>query len=377
MTTLEERGGDLSTSQEPEKPRSKFNIELTQKKLKREELVHLSRQLAAFLRAGVPVLSALAIIEGDGDSTAVRRVVGAISDDLRNGATMTEAFDKHPKDFPLYYRRILASAELTGRLDQVLDNLGDYVEKDLETRRKITGALTYPMVVLGMALITVVILSVAVLPQFEKFFASLNIELPLATRLLLGFTQFISKWGLPIAVVAIVAGVGCTIAVKRGIGKDFFDRVRLRLPVLGPAYNIVLTERFCRLMASLANAGVPLTTAMRVTAETMNNTVYSNALMEAQQGMIEGGGLSGPLAATGVFPSTVVQMIRVGEATGTLQDQMDVAATFYERELEHKIKKVTTLIEPAVVLGVGLIVGFVAVALVSAMYGIFQQQGHA
>lgn len=372
MTQLEQRGDMPSTASAPETG-SKFNIELTQSRIKREELVHLSRQLAAFLRAGVPILSALAIIEGDGDSKAVRRVVGQISDDLRNGATLTEAFDEHPRDFPVYYRRILASAELTGRLDQVLDNLADYVEQELEARRKVTSALTYPVVVMAMAVITVIILSVAVLPQFEKFFQSLNVELPLTTRILLAFTQFISKWGIPIAVLLIVAGVGSTIAIRRGIGKSFFDRLRLKLPVVGPLYHLVLTERFCRLMASLAKAGVPLTTAMRVTAEAMNNVVFSDALLEAQQGMIEGDGLSGPLSETGVFPSTVVQMIRVGEATGTLEDQMEVAATFYERELDHKLKKATTLIEPAVVLMVGLVVGFVAVALVSAMYGIFQQ----
>ena len=380
MTTTGSRGDGLlgpivpvDPSAKPPKERSRFNVELTPKRIKREELVHLSRQLAAFLRAGVPVLAALAIIEGDGDSSAVRKVVSQIADDLRNGATLTEAFDQHPRDFPLYYRRILASAELTGRLDQVLDSLGDYVEQDLEARRKITSALTYPAVVMAMAVITVLILSVAVLPQFEKFFQSLSIELPLTTRILLAITQFITRWGLLLMVLTIVVGVISWVLIRRGVGKPFFDRVRLRLPVLGPLYNLVLTERFCRLMASLANAGVPLTTAMRVTSETMNNVVFRDALLEAQQGMVEGGGLSGPLAATGVFPSTVVQMIRVGEATGTLEDQMEVAATFYERELDHKIKKVTTLIEPAVVLVVGLVVGFVAVALVSAMYGIFQQ----
>ena len=375
MTTLGERDGAGRSAPTPApeaRTKSRFNIELTPQRIKRDELTHLSRQLAAFLRAGVPIMSALSILEGDGDSSAVRRVVTQIRDDLNAGSTLTEAFDRHPKDFPLYYRRILSSAELTGRLDEVLDSLADYVEKDAEARRKITSALTYPAIVLGMAVVTVLILVIKVLPQFESFFASLGVELPLTTRILLGVAGFMATWGLPILVLIVVVVGVCAFLVKRGPGKPLWDRIRLRLPVLGPVYQLVLTERFCRLMASLADAGVPLTTSLRVTSETMNNTVYSAALAQAQQSMIDGEGLSQPLLDTELFPTTVVQMIRVGEATGTLETQLGVAATFYQRELDHRVTRLTTLIEPTVVLLVGLVVGFVALALVSAMYGIFQ-----
>ena len=220
-----------------------------------------------------------------------------------------------------------------------------------------------------MAVVTVLILVIKVLPQFESFFASLGVELPLTTRILLGVAGFMATWGLPILVLIVVVVGVCAFLVKRGPGKPLWDRIRLRLPVLGPVYQLVLTER---LMASLADAGVPLTTSLRVTSETMNNTVYSAALAQAQQSMIDGEGLSQPLLDTELFPTTVVQMIRVGEATGTLETQLGVAATFYQRELDHRVTRLTTLIEPTVVLLVGLVVGFVALALVSAMYGIFQ-----
>ena len=153
------------------------------------------------------------------------------------------------------------------------------------------------------------------------------------------------------------------------------DRIKLRLPIIAGVYRLVLVERFCRLMASLTRAGVPLTTGLTVTAESMGNTVYSDALSDVQQLMMEGEGLSAPLSAAKLFPAAVVQMVRVGESTGTLDEQLDVASLYYERELDHRLKQVTNLIEPAVVLIVGLVVGFVALALVSAMYGIFQQGG--
>jgi type IV pilus assembly protein PilC len=372
MTLLERRGAEPPAG-ESGRPGRRWNVELSPHRIKRTELAHLSRQLAAFLRAGIPVLTALAILGEDGDSAAIKRVVGEIAADLSSGRTLTEAFDRHPKDFPVYYRRILRSAELTGNLDQVLERLATYVERDVEARRKVTAALVYPSVVLGMAAITVMILVVAVLPQFEKFFASLGVELPLTTRLLMSVTRFLASWGAVLLGVTVAVGVSTFLLARTSRGRRMADRAKLRLPVVSGIYRLVLVERFCRLMASLTRAGVPLTTGLTVTAESMGNSIYSDALVHVQRLMIEGEGLSAPLRAAKLFPTAVVQMIRVGEATGTLDEQLDVASLYYERELDHRIKQVTNLIEPAVVLVVGIVVGFVALALVSAMYGIFQQ----
>ena len=170
--------------------------------------MHLSRQLGAFLRAGIPILRALDVLVDEADSKAARRVLLAISDDLRGGSTLADAVERHPRDFPDYYRGILRSAELTGRLDVTLDQLAGYLERDLEARRKITSAMVYPAIVAVMSVGTVLVLSVFVLPKFKDFFAGLDAELPLPTRILLAVTAFTGRWWWLIAAVARAAGGG-------------------------------------------------------------------------------------------------------------------------------------------------------------------------
>lgn len=350
-----------------------FNIELTQKKIKRAELVHLSRQLAAFLRAGVSLLSALEVLKVDGETPTIRRVLGEIGEDLVNGMTLTDAVDKHPKDFPLYYRRMLRAAELTGRLDNVLDQLSKYLERDLESRKKVTGALMYPIIVACMAVVTVVILSVAVLPKFAAFFLSLNAKLPLPTRMLLNFSHFMGQWGLLLFGIALVVIILLGVYLRTKKGKRQWDRLVLRMPIVGPVVNGALYERFCRLTSSMLGAGVGLLAGLRVTGDALSNTVFIEAIDKIVASVVQGQSLTSAIQATEIFPSTITQMVRVGEETGSLADQLDFSADYYASELDYRLKRITTLVEPIVVIGVGLCVGFVAIALISAMYGIFRQ----
>jgi type IV pilus assembly protein PilC len=352
--------------------RSVLDIDLTPRRIKRIDLMHLSRQLAAFLRAGIPILDALDTLAAESDKPAVRSVLNTMGEDLRAGSTMADAVDRHPNDFPPFFRGILRSAEVTGRLDVVLDQLSVYLERDVEARRKIKSALTYPAIVAVLAIVAVVVLSVFVLPKFESFFTSLGAELPLATRILLSTTQFLAGWWwLIVTLLGTVTVIGLA-AVRTPGGKMFWHRLLLRVPLLGETIRFALIERFTRVLASMVGAGVPLPEAMRVATDSLNNRVFTTALGSARTAMIEGAGLAAPLSATHLFPGVASQMIRVGENTGTLDTQLEVAATFYERELNYKIDKLTTLIEPLVILVMGSIVGFVAIALVSAMYGIFR-----
>lgn len=348
------------------------DLEVTQARLKGTDLMHLSRQLSAFLRAGIPILDALAVISDESDRPAVRRVVDAIIEDLRAGERLSDAIDRHPRDFPEWYRGILRSAELTGRLDEVLDQLSSYIERDVEARRKIQQAMIYPAIVFVMALVTVLVLSIYVLPKFEDFFTSLDADLPLPTRMLLGSTRFLAGWWWLISAVIGGLGAAAVLATRVRRGRYAWHRLLIALPIIGPAIRYAKIERFTRLMSSMVDAGVPLPAAMSVATGSLGNLVYQDALGRARVAMMQGSGLAQPIAATGLFPGIASQMIRVGEDTGTLDSQLQVAASFYERELDYKIKKVATAIEPAVILVMGGIVGFVAVALVSAMYGIFR-----
>jgi type IV pilus assembly protein PilC len=347
-------------------------IEIAPARVRPTELMHLSRQLSAFLRAGIPILDAISVLAAESDRTAVRRVLTAMSEDLRAGQRLSEALDRHPADFPSWYRGILRSAELTGRLDEVLDQVSGYLERDIEARKKIKSAMIYPAIVFVMALGTVAVLSLFVLPKFEDFFASLQADLPWPTRALLASTRFLGTWWWLITAVAVGLVLVAVVGVRTGPGRLLWHRLLLRLPVVGEAVRYAKIERFTRLLASMVKAGVPLPEAMTVATGSLGNRVFERGLDGARAAMLRGDGLAGPIAATGLFPGVASQMMRVGEDTGTLDTQLEVAARFYERELDYKIQKVTAIIEPLVIIVMGGIVAFVAVALVSAMYDIFR-----
>ena len=350
-----------------------LRYEISGPRIKREDVMHLSRQIAAFLSAGLPILEAVHTIGAESESSSVRRMMHEIEDGLRAGERFSDCLDRFPKVFPPFFRGIVRSAELTGELDTVLARLSRYIERDLQARRKIRSALMYPIAVSCMSVVTVLVLAIYVLPKFEEFFADLDAELPLPTRMLMGFTGFLGTWWW-----ALLAGLLTMALVYAGItrtrrGKYARDALLLKVPVLGETIQYALVERFCRVLGSMVSAGVSLTEALAVTTEALRNRVYVKRLGEVTEQMLEGQGVAGPLARTGLFPGTATQMLRVGEDTGSLDTQLAVTAEYYETELDYKIAKLTALFEPIVIVAMGGIVGFVAVALVSAMYGIFTQ----
>lgn len=353
--------------------KSILQYEISGPRIKRAEVMHLSRQVAAFLHAGLSILEAVHTIGAESENSSVRRMMNEIEDGLRSGERFSTCLERFPKVFPAFYRGIVRSAELTGELDTVLARLSTYLEQDLETRRKIKSAMMYPAIVSAMSVVTVVILAVYVLPKFQVFFASLDATLPLPTRMLLGFTSFMENWWW--AVLAAIAGIILLgfLITRTHRGKYARDALLLKVPVLGETIQFALVERFCRVLASMVSAGVNLTEALSVTTEGLRNRVYIKRLSEVSEQMLEGQGIAGPLGRTGLFPGTATQMLRVGEETGSLDTQLALTAEYYETELTYKINKLTALFEPIVIVVMGLVVGFVAVALISAMYGIFNQ----
>ena len=353
-----------------EEKRGALQFELTKPKVKKKELMHFTRQLAVFVKAGIPLTEAMETIGDEATDVALQRTITSIVEDLRNGDTLSGAAGKHPEAFPAYYIGILGSAELTGKLDDTLDSLAGYLEREVETRSKVVAALSYPGVVMVLALFTVAVLAGYVLPQFKPLFEELDAELPFATRALLFVADlFTVMWYIPFSfLMVIVAWV--MWMVKTDKGKIFKDKLILKIPVVSGIVEYSILERFCRILGAMVKAGVPLPDAMKTTTEATNNTVFRTRLIEAQAEMMEGGGFAKPLARTELFPGAARQMFKVGEETGTLDAQLAVAGMYFDRELESRIKRFTTMFEPAMIVFVGVIVGFVAVALVQAMYGV-------
>lgn len=350
-----------------------LQTEISAKRVKREEIMHLSRQLGAFVRAGLPLIEAVHSLGTESANSSIRAMMDDVETRLRGGETLSNCLDAHPKIFPEFYRGILRSAELSGELDTVLEQLAKYLERDLEARRKITSAMIYPSIIMATSLVTVVVLSTFVLPKFKVFFAGLHATLPLPTRMLIATTDFVGQWWWAMLAGVLTTALMLFIGLRTKSGRYARDRLVLAVPVVGETVQYALIERFSRILSSMVSAGVPLPEALKVATDSLHNLVFSRALAEVGDAMLEGEGLATPLVRTGLFPPTAAQMMRVGEDTGTLDTQLAVTAHYYEGELDYKIKKLTSLIEPVVIVAMGLVVGFVAVALVSAMYGVFGQ----
>jgi type IV pilus assembly protein PilC len=319
------------------------------------------------------VLDALAVIAEDNGNQKFVEVLDDLRRSLRGGIGLGRAMARHPKVFPAYYVSMVTSAELTGRLDDTLELLANYLERDLEAKQKIKSALTYPAVVLVMSLGAVFVLATFVMPRFKELFEDVDGDLPLSTRALLGITDFFGNWWWAM-LIGLVALAGVAYGLIGGKhGKLRRDKLLLKLPGFGGLFHFVLLERFCRVLSAMTQAGVSMPDALAVSSQATNNLVFQNALIGVRDEMVRGGGLARPIADTELFPAAARQMIRVGESTGTLDRQLESAASFYQRELTYKLKRFTDMFEPLVIVGVGLLVGFVAIALVQAMYGVFDQ----
>jgi len=358
------------------KERKKFTqIEITKKKIKPIDIANLSRQLSAFLRAGIPIIDAIEAIAQETVSPQLRSMLAELVDQLRAGDPFSEAIAVHSEHFPSYFPGIIRSAELSGQLDVVLEQLAGYIDRDLETRRKIKSALTYPLVLGIMSLVTVVVLIGFVLPKFKEFFEGFDAKLPMTTKLLLDLGGFMGSYGHFVFATFGIIGVLVVLYARSERGHLTRDRLSLRLPVMRDVTRAAVIERFCRILAAMVQAGIPIADSMTAAIDSTDNRVFKKKLVPASERMLRGEGLARPLGETDLFPGMVTQMMRVGEDTGTLDKQLDIAADFYEKELTFKLGKLTALFEPLVIIFMGVVVGFVAIALVQAMYGIYNQGG--
>jgi type IV pilus assembly protein PilC len=370
MSGLVEQGLDVKQLREK---RNVLQFEITKKKLKQDELMHFSRQLSAFVRAGIPLIEALEVIEEETEDKVLKEVLIGVRDSLVTGETFSEALRPYESLFPKFYVDMVRAAELTGSLDEVLAELAGYIKRDLEARNKIKSALVYPMIILVMAIGTVIVLATFVLPRFKAFFESFHATLPLPTRMLLSFTSILSNYW-----IFIIVGLALLVAIPMAIvrtpaGRRRKDKMILRIPVVGQVVLYAIIERFCRLLATMMQAGVPLPEAMGVLGDSTKNVIFKQGLDNVHSAMMRGEGLAVPMAETKLFPGAVIQMVKVGENTGTLNEQLTVGSDFYGEELEFKIQRLTSLFEPAVIIFMGAAVGFVAIAMISAMYGIYKQ----
>jgi type IV pilus assembly protein PilC len=328
------------------------------------EIILFTRQLATFVGAGVPMSRALGTIAEETGSTLFKRIVLAVLADLERGQNLSEALVKHPNVFPALYVDLIRVAELTGNLEATLKELAGYLRRDLNTMRRVRTAMIYPAVIMVVAIVVVIILVFFALPAFVKIFAEFHVELPLPTRILIGMVDFIRTWVLAIGAGILAVAAGFVLALRTARGVYTKDRLMLKLPIFGPIVLSAILNRFARTLAMVLKAGVPLGQTFDAVIAGTGNKVFQRGLTTVKEQMTGGEGFASPLIRTRLFPPMLTQMVRVGEETGTLDTD------FYEEELEYRIRAMTSLIEPVMTVAVGLVVGFIAVSLISAMYGL-------
>ncbi len=354
--------------------RKGLQTEITRKKVPAADIMHFSRQMATFLRAGVPMTEAIASLSVDTTNKRFQEILGDVVERISAGARVADALAAHADVFPSYYMAMLSAAELTGRMDMAFDQLHAYIKRDIDLRRAVRSALVYPLILLGISVLVVGVIVVFAIPRFAEFFEEFDATLPLPTRILMAIANFVtSPAGLVTGIILVALVVGTLAWVRTASGKRAFHGFLLKLPITSKVVTYSSTERFCRILAALMEAGVPLPQALPTAVDGSNNMVFKERLGIAMDSVLQGAGFAGPLGDTELFPPTVVQMIRVGERSGELSTQLQNAAGFYEEELGYSIEKMTAWFEPMTIIFIGLVVGFVALAMMSAMYGIYNQ----
>lgn len=335
-------------------------------------LLQITRQLASFAQAGIPVVKALQILSSTCEHKRMRKVLIQIREEILSGTTLTEAIKQHPKVFPAYFSAIIGAAELSGDLAGALGTLNLYLERDMKSNRAVRSALYYPAVLISLMLTAIVILALFVLPRFKDFFETLDVKLPLATRMMLGLTGLVKGWYW-IFILILIGILAFNIYARQNPKLRLaVDNFKLRLPFIGNFIRLVAVERFCRVLSTLVHSEVTLPDALKLAGKSTANLVFETKIEIAAKEVLQGDGLAVPLAKTAIFPSAAIQIFQIGEESGQLESQLSQAANYYADELDHRVKTFTSLLEPVVILVVGLGIGLMSISLISAMYGIFK-----
>lgn len=344
-------------------------------KVTSNDIVLFSRQMSTLVSAGVALVSGLNILSEQMENPAFKTVVIKVKEDIEAGLSIADALKKHPNAFSDLYVAMIKAGEVGGILDVILERLSTYLEAAEDLRHKVKGAMMYPMVVCTIAGAVTVFLLVGVIPTFKEIFAGFGAELPLPTRIVIGISEFIqTKWWL-IILVAVGGGYGGAQFVKTENGKRLFDTNALKLPLFGPLLRKVAVAKFTRTLGTLVKSGVPILQAMETVAQTSGNKVIEKAIMDAREAVREGERIAEPLKKSGVFPPMVVQMIAVGEETGNLDTMLAKIADFYDQEVDVAVKGLTSMIEPIVIVIMGVVIGGIVIAMFIPMFELGQLAG--
>jgi type IV pilus assembly protein PilC len=340
-------------------------------RIKPMEMVMFSRQLALLLNSGTDIVTSLELLQAQSTNQTLKKVISQVVSDIRGGSSLSAAMRKHPRAFSQLYHRAMSAGEQGGNLDVVLRQMADHIERGAQTEKKVKGALMYPIIVLVTAILVVGLLVTFVLPNFTDLYRAMGSDLPLLPRMLIAVSDWAQQYGLYVVIGAIAVFGGIVAYIKTTDGKYRWNRFMLNAPTVGRINLLNQLARCCRTMSLLFRVGVPLPEILAVTIYGATNRVMAEALTGVQSELLRGEGLSRPMSKRKVFLPLMVQMSSVGEETGNLDKTLATVAESYETEAEDRTNTAISMIQPVMTIIIGLIVAFVAVALITAMYSIY------
>ncbi|MEC9488792.1 MAG: type II secretion system F family protein [Halanaerobium sp.] len=372
---LRQRGYFVVSIEKTEKSKWDLNNfavgKMFNKRVKISDLAIFSRQFAVLIDAGIPLVDALEIVGEQTEHHTLKEVLAQVQEDVETGSTLSDSLLKHTNVFPPLYCQMIRAGETGGMLDRVLNDMADHYEHQNKLNEQIKSALYYPVTFVVIGIVAVSILVTVVIPTFVTIFEGLGADLPLPTKILIGISTFLQQyWWFMIGGILVLAVI-IYFYNKKPDGKYMFDRIKLKLPVMGDIFRKIAVSRFARTYSFLISSGVNVLNALKIVEDVVGNRVIANALEMAERKVKEGGNLSQPLEASKQMPRMVTSMLKIGEETGDVDVMLDQIANFYDQEVKRKIDGAISLIEPILIILMAVVVGFIAVSVILPIFNMY------
>lgn len=339
-------------------------------RVKSKDLVIFTRQLAVIISATIPLVKGLRIIVKQTENTTLKEIISEAADDVEGGAKLSSALSRHPEVFSDFFINIVRSGETSGKLDEVLNFLADQQERDYDLQTKIKGEMFYPAFILVSLFIVGILMMVKVVPELTKVVAESGVEMPLATKMLIATSDFLVSFWWTLILAAVFLVVGYNYARHTEKGRHILDNLKLKIPVLGPLFQKVVFVRFASSLNTLNAGGVPLTRSLYIVSDVVDNYVYRDIILETAKEVEDGNSVASVFTQSALVPPMVSQMLSLGEKTGRIDEILAKIAQFYSREVENGISALVKLIEPIILLIIGLAVGVMIAAIILPIYSV-------
>lgn len=372
METLEEKGMMVIALAETKKANFDLNLNSLPfvNRITIKDVVIFSRQFSVMVSANVVIVQALRILIEQTDNVRFKMMISEIADEVDNGSRLSDSLSKRPKVFSDFYVSVVKSGEASGKLEEVLNYLANEMEKDYDMSAKIKGAMIYPVFILSGLIVVAVIMMVYVVPKLTAIIVEAGAELPIATKILIALSAFFTNYWWLLLILAVFGGTGLRFYMKTPMGKSTFDNLLLRIPIFGKLFQKIYLVRFCRSMNTLIMGGVTITDSLKVASDVIGNSLYQKIIAETIKEVEDGNTISGVFSKYDIIPKMVSQMIGVGEKTGKLDVILEKISDFYSREVNNLVSNLMSLMEPFIMVVMGVGVGGMVAAIIMPMYNL-------